>query len=158
MEMAKIVSFGRLSNSEVVFNENYIPPVKESSMKYYASHNRFDFKGFWEAPLAVIQSDTDRHIFNVYLIPEVAYLIDNHYKEAESFHGETVALFVKQKKFSIKKIGEIEIIQNAQKEWIAKHSGIPAEYEDISLNCILEAGLELGIDIQTQAIPTSIAI
>lgn len=149
MKMAKVINFERSKKSNVVFNQNYIPPAKESAMKHYALHHHYDFKGFWEAPLALIQSDTNNHIFNVYVIPEVADLIKYNYKKAEIFHGETVALFVKQGIFHIKEIGRIEIVQNKE-QWIVKPYGIPAEYKDIAINSIVKAGSELGLYLQTE--------
>lgn len=153
MKNGKVISFERLNKSNVFFNENYIPPAKESSTKYYSSHHHYDYKGFWEAPLVLIQSETDRNIFTVYLIPEVATLIKNHYKSAESFHGETVALLVRQGSLHIKEIGVIEIVQNYH-NWIANPLGIPEEYKDLAIKCIVKAGNELGLRIQSNETET----
>ncbi len=150
MKNAQIISFNRLSQSNVLFNENYIPPAAESSMKYYASKHHYDYKGLWEAPLVLIQSNTDKNIFNVYLIPEVATLIKSQYRAAERFHGETVALRVKQGIYHIKKIGIVEIVQNTNQQWIAKSCGVPEEYKDLAIKSIVKTGKELGISIQTE--------
>ena len=122
---------------------NYISPASRSYIKKYPSDHHYNLKGFWESPLALIQHDCST--YTVYLIPEVEKLIAKKYRGAESFHGETVALLVKQGVFSIKKIGELKIIQN-QCNGIVIPCKIPSKYMEKAIKCILEAKSELGLN------------
>lgn len=111
------------------------------------ANSSHDILGFWEAPLALVQDTTitDKLAFSVYLIPEIAKLLQIDEDLARAIPIDSIAESVQHGKCHMVQIGQARIIPG--ENWLIDAEEILEDYRETALKCMLEEGTSSHITL-----------